>query len=313
MIPRLIISFSITLLVSLLVGCQTQLSPNRNKATSMPNTQVIHFSSQKMGEYKITLHWPDGAAPKQGWPIIYLLDGDSYFSSAASILTAQSCERCVIQNGVVVAIDYVGKSRRAYDYLMKPDTLTLEILPDKKVNFPEAYGGADDFFTFIEQELKPEIEKKWAINPHQQTIFGHSYGGLFVLHAFLTHPHIFTTYIASSPSLWFSGRYLFNELKPFIQQNKTVNNPVNLLISVGGNEQSLIAAEKKLPEAKQKMLLTHRQNRRMIDDSARLFEILKQADIKNVNVNYTIYANQTHQTAPLIALQDGIQVGFARE
>ncbi|BBI61027.1 hypothetical protein HSBAA_23330 [Vreelandella sulfidaeris] len=67
------------------------------------------------------------------------------------------------------------------------------------------HGGADRFLSFIEGHLKPEINRRFAINTEQEAIFGHSLGGLFVLHALLTQPSSFDRYIAISPSLWWYG------------------------------------------------------------------------------------------------------------
>ncbi|MWN90054.1 alpha/beta hydrolase [Gilliamella sp. Pra-s65] len=278
------------------------------------NVSVELFHSKYIGDYKITIYSPNKPIPKGGWPIIYLLDGDSYFLTAHNILAIQTCERCIIQDGIIVAIDYFGESRRALDDLPKPEEYTLEVLPNNEINFPKQYGGADAFFDFISQELKPSMEKRFVINHHKQSIFGHSYGGLFALYCFLTKPPIFNTYIVSSPSLWFSGGYLFGTLEQFIKNtnNHVLKQPVNLLISVGGSEQSLSLVEKTLPKIKQEELLKHRQNRKMVDYITTLFEKLKQANISHLQLNYVIYPNQTHKSSAIIALQDGIQIGFQR-
>ncbi|OCG09220.1 hypothetical protein A9G13_02370 [Gilliamella sp. wkB178] len=279
----------------------------------VPNSQIERFHSQHIGDYKVTIYAPNKPAPKDGWPIIYLLDGDSYFLTAVNIVTSQSCDRCNIQEGIIVAIDYYDQTRRGQDYLPKPDKLLLEVLPNNQVNFIENYGGADAFWHFISQELKPAMEKRFVINRHKQAIFGHSYGGLFTLYAWLTKPAIFDTYAISSPSMWFSGGFIFNPLAQYIQQNanKPLTQPVNVLLSVGGSEQSLIAAEKNLPPAKQKQLLQHRQHRKMVDYATELFSKLKHANIENLRLNYVIYPQQSHKTAAVIALQDALQSSFS--
>ncbi|MWN05458.1 hypothetical protein GA0061081_11011 [Gilliamella bombicola] len=296
----------------LLTACQANSS--KFNPLVIQNVSVERFHSKYIGDYKITIYSPNKPIPKDGWPIIYLLDGDSYFLTANNILTTQTCERCIIQDGIIVAIDYFGESRRALDDLPKPEVYTLEVLPNKEINFPKQYGGADAFFSFISQELKPAMEKRFAINPHKQSIFGHSYGGLFALYCFFTKPPVFNTYVVSSPSLWFSGGYLFDTLDQFIKNpnSHVLKQPTNLLISVGGSEQSLSEVEKSLSKIKQEELLKHRQNRKMVDSITKLFEKLKQANISNLRLSYVVYPNQTHKTSAMIALQDGIQIGFQR-
>lgn len=305
---RLILVYFVV--IFMLTGCQTDRKKSMNVIVANAKTEVVH--SKSIGDYKITIYTPNKPTPKDGWPVIYLLDGDSYFLTAYNMMTNQACDRCVIKEGMIVAIDYSGESRRGLDYLPKPEKLVAEILPNHQINLPVSYGGADDFYDFLTKELKPEIEKRFPINPNKQAIFGHSYGGLFNLYAFLAKPIAFDTYIISSPSMWFSGGYMFDLLSQHLTNDKppTLGKPVNLWLSVGGAEQSLLAAELSLPKAEQKILLQHRQNRKMVDSSTRLFEKLKQANITNLQLSYTIYPNQSHKTVAIFALQEGIQVNF---
>jgi predicted alpha/beta superfamily hydrolase len=37
---------------------------------------------------------------------------------------------------------------------------------------------------------------------------GYSFGGLTAIYCMLTRPHMFDAYIAISPSLWFSNKYV---------------------------------------------------------------------------------------------------------
>jgi predicted alpha/beta superfamily hydrolase len=60
-------------------------------------------------------------------------------------------------------------------------------------------GGADRFLNLIQNELIPEIEKRYRTAPYR--IFaGHSLGGLLAIHALITRPELFNAYIAVSPS-----------------------------------------------------------------------------------------------------------------
>lgn len=67
--------------------------------------------------------------------------------------------------------------KRAYDYTPKP---SAEFQAQGKYK----YGGADQFIAFLNSELKPEIAKQFPINSQQQSLYGHSFGGLFVLYHF---------------------------------------------------------------------------------------------------------------------------------
>lgn len=303
--------FSLLYIIMLLIitGCQS-ISISTNNVV-VPNTRTEIFHSTANGDYKVTIYTPNKPTPKGGWPIIYLLDGDSYFLTASDIIKSQACERCILQEGIIVAIDYLNQTRRDFDFLPKPDHFVYETLPNNQINLSGKYGGADAFYDFLTKELKPEMEKRYKINLKQQAIFGHSYGGLFNLYIFLTKPVIFNTYVVSSPSMWFSDGYMFKVLSKYLLDNQPpFINPINLLISVGGSEQSLLPFDRKLPKEKQNLLLKHRQNRKMVDNSKHLFDQLKQAKIHNLNLSYKVYPQQSHKTAAIIALQDGIQINF---
>ena len=305
--PRFTLLYIIMLLI--ITGCQS-ISISTNNVV-VPNTRTEIFHSTANGDYKVTIYTPNKPTPKSGWPIIYLLDGDSYFLTANDIIKSQACDRCILQEGIIVAIDYLNQTRRDFDFLPKPDHFVFETLPNNQINLSGKYGGADAFYDFLTKELKPEMEKRYKINLKQQAIFGHSYGGLFNLYIFLTKPVIFNTYVVSSPSMWFSDGYMFKVLSKYLLDNQPpLINPVNLLISVGGSEQSLLPFDRKLPKEKQNLLLKHRQNRKMVDNSKHLFDQLKQAKIHNLNLSYKVYPQQSHKTAAIIALQDSIQINF---
>lgn len=102
-----------------------------------------------------------------------------------------------------------------------------------KVNYK--YGGADKFINFLNDELKPEIAKQFPVNSQQQSLYGHSFGGLLVLYHFFQKPDAFQRYFAASPSLWFDQGMLFQQLNHWKSQKQS-NSPM-LLTTVGTHEQ----------------------------------------------------------------------------
>jgi uncharacterized protein len=66
-------------------------------------------------------------------------------------------------------------------------------------------GGADRFLQFIETELVPWVEGRYRTEKFR-AFAGHSFGGLFALHALATRPALFNAVVAVSPSLpWRQG------------------------------------------------------------------------------------------------------------
>jgi hypothetical protein len=70
-----------------------------------------------------------------------------------------------------------------------------------------ASGGADKFLAFLKNELVPYINKSYPANGNNM-LYGHSFGGLFSVYAFLTEPQLFNAYLAADPSLWWDSNYI---------------------------------------------------------------------------------------------------------
>lgn len=127
------------------------------------------------------------------YPVLYLTDGEAQFAHTAATV------EFLARNGrmpemIVVAI---GNTDRTRD--LTPTKATLARPDGSQMEFPTA-GGADRFLTFIATELKPFVEKKYRTAPFS-VFAGHSFGGLFAMHAFTTRPDAFNGYIAVSPTL----------------------------------------------------------------------------------------------------------------
>jgi predicted alpha/beta superfamily hydrolase len=65
-------------------------------------------------------------------------------------------------------------------------------------------GGADKFLVFLKNELVPYINKTYPTNG-ENTLYGHSFGALFVMYALLNEPQVFKSYIAADPSFWWGN------------------------------------------------------------------------------------------------------------
>ncbi len=207
---------------------------------SIPRTEQWEMTSNKTGRsYRIYVAKPLQEAPPEGFPIMYVLDGNAMFGTMVESVRLQS--RAQMKTGVapaiVVAIGYQSDEpfdkQRFIDFTLPTP---LEELP-KKANeqlWPEL-GGAEGFLAFIEQELKPEVERKYPVDRNRQAIFGHSLGGLFVLQVMLTRPEAFQTYLAGSPSIHWNKTFILDAQKRFIAQiqQQEVKQPIQTLIAVG--------------------------------------------------------------------------------
>lgn len=283
------------LLALIALAAPSGAAVTQDKPYTLANTLVHSLNSPENGEYKIMVSWPEGKAPPEGWPVIYLLDGESVFPGAVSLMQRLTCERCPLTPGVVVAIDYPGDSRRERDYRPTVDKVALEPNPAGGTYPPGAPGEAQKFWRFIDAELRPWVAQLWKINPQRQALFGHSYGGLFTTWLFMTSPDAFQHFYASSPSVWWNDRYLLR----MAQKWQPDEGQTQLSISVGGYEQSLQPQEARLPEAKRAGLLKHRGQRAMVDGNREMANaLIAKAPHR---VDFTLVEGQSHLTvAPLV-------------
>lgn len=205
----------------------------------IPGSEVFDVRSQQGLDYRIFLSIPDQSPPQEGFPVLFVLDGNAYFPLAATLSRFQA--RGPHSGLVIVGIGYptddaFHMQRRTFDMTTKADPKKLP--PSRGGRGWHESGGADQFLEFIQNELKPLVAKKITIDDEHQAILGHSFGGLFVMHTLFTHPKSFQIYIAISPSGWWNDYALLQEERAFSHDIKSLEKPVRLLIEVGELELS---------------------------------------------------------------------------
>jgi predicted alpha/beta superfamily hydrolase len=238
--------FSVSLLVFLSLASENFAQPDLSKplGPTIADTGSKFYNFEKFdidsndGErhYKIVVGVPKTAEPKteknkKAYPVIYMLDGNAALASLSDELFSR-----LESLPVLVAIGYKTELRfdvvsRAFDY--------TPALPDgAKPNDERGRkgGGADIFAEFVETKIKPKVESFVQIDKQRQTIWGHSYGGLFVLNTLFKHPEMFQNYVAADPSLWWQNGVILKIENQFTEQIKKKGiekNKLNLSILVG--------------------------------------------------------------------------------
>lgn len=207
-------------------------------AGAQQNQQFNLTNPVNQQKYLIQVFQPQVATPKQGFPVVYLLDGNAAFPYASVI--AQSIEFSYARNKqvppVIVAIGYpinstIDVKSRTFDYT-PPFDGEFKPLANRPIS-PYPQGGAEQFFQFIQTQLKPIISKHYSINDQQQTLFGHSYGGLFSLYTLFNHPNAFQHYVAASPSIWWNDYNILQHAQHFSQQSTAHDLSKTLTLTIG--------------------------------------------------------------------------------
>jgi len=73
-------------------------------------------------------------------------------------------------------------------------------------------GSADKFLKFFKDELIPYVNKTYPTTG-DNTLFGHSFGGVFVTYALINEPQLFNNYIAGDPSYWWDNGVMLKQVK----------------------------------------------------------------------------------------------------
>jgi predicted alpha/beta superfamily hydrolase len=192
--------------------------------------------------YRIFVFVPATDPPAEGFPLVVAVDGNMVFPILATVsATFQLTGKTAIAVGIGYPTSEPSELMRLRTRDLTPPT-PLERIPQRPGLPPvdlADYGGADDFFRFLQEELLPTIAEAYPTDPADRTLYGHSWGGLFTLGVLFKHPEAFRNYVASSPSIWWNQRAVLADFPAFRTKIATGICAPRILISVGGTEQKV--------------------------------------------------------------------------
>lgn len=108
-------------------------------------------------------------------------------------------------DSVVVSIGY-PLADSVYDFTQR----SIDFQPPLPVP-QDPPSGANALIEFTDNVLRPWVRSTVFPNVSftRDALYGHSFGGLFVIHALITRPDLFDTFIAASPAInWNNGSIL---------------------------------------------------------------------------------------------------------
>ncbi|MDH2373597.1 alpha/beta hydrolase-fold protein [Cobetia sp. 3AK] len=203
-------------------------------------TSFTQHSSTTGHDYLIQVALPQVALPKEGYPVLLVLDGNRHldlFTAARDILGRRGYDKAP-SDLAIVAVGYAGETdgqAKAVRDIVTKLRLKDFTPPLTTGTAPEGTGGGEDFLDYLTQALPPELASRYPLDLARPALVGHSLGGLFALHAQQKAPEAFGAIFAISPSLWWR------------QENDPANWPLRLAcsemagpvyIAAGGREQS---------------------------------------------------------------------------
>ncbi len=249
----------------------------------------ITISSKVLHEDRaIYIHYPKGSDknPTARYPVLYVLDADTHFD-----LCRQYCEYLsrwdvnVMPEMIVVGITNTDRARdltptnTTFNYFGKVESTSDSWL--------RTSGGNENFFRFIEDEVKPYVNTHYKTQPFN-VLGGHSFGGITALNCMLMHPDFFNAYIAVSPSIWWDHQYILKLANQKLQKNTILN---KMLFCSDGNEGVSDGS-------------TFHTNLIKFDS------LIKSKSIKGLRYEYVYYPTETHMTVPVNSYLEGLRFIF---
>src|SRR5215213_1689986 len=213
-LTRLLSSFAVLLVIAF-------------AAIAQPATGTVKrltIKSAVLGEERTVLvRTPAGyEINKVSYPVLYMTDGDAHMGHTSSTI------EFLTQNGRIPDLIVVGVTNTDRTRDLTPAKST-DKNPAGELRFPTS-GGADNFLKFFETELIPEIEKQYRVQPYR-ILAGHSLGGLFAIHALISKPGLFNSYVAVSPSLQWENGEALKRAEDFLKNQKELK--ATLFVSLG--------------------------------------------------------------------------------
>ncbi|MGH1385817.1 alpha/beta hydrolase-fold protein [Kordia sp.] len=247
----------------------------------------------------IWIHVPDGdydgVTKKKKYPVLYLLDGSSHFHSVVGMMHQLSPAKgnTICPEMIIVGILNTNRTRDLTP--TKPSKKSSHL----SRHMVENSGGGEAFISFIEKELIPYIDSKYATESYRVFI-GHSLGGLTVMNTLIHKPELFNAYVAIDPSMWWDNKNLLRTIKNTKFDEKYSNKSLFLAVA------NTMSKEMDTIKVKKDTTYATRHIRAILE----LHSVLKKDILTNVSYKRKYYKDDTHGSIPLIATYDALRYIF---
>lgn len=217
---------------------------------------------------KLSIFLPEGYDAKEArFPVIYVLDADGRDQHTVPTARFLSLNN-KMPKAIVVGVSNIDRNH--------------DFLPDSSQSATTG-GGADNFVQFFKKELIPYINKNFKTESFN-VLVGHSFGGVFVMHALLNDPDLFDAYIAIDPSFWYKNNMQVKSAQIEFLKTKNWNKTIFITGREGGGMKDMgITSMEKL---------------------------LKSSAPTGLKWKVVGYSNEDHGSVPFKSVYDGLRYIF---
>ncbi len=242
--------------------------------------KVTLFSKVLNEDRELWVYKPQNYNENNTYHVLYLLDAKTHFHTATGVVKYLT-ENNLMPQTIVVALPNTNRVRDFTPPIDgKPQSRMQKFISKK---FPQS-GGADNFLSFLDKELIPYIDKSYSTVPHR-TLVGHSNGGLFSLHAFVTKPNLFANYIIMSPSGWWSNEEVDSNINSLFKTETAIKGNIFLTVGNEGNQ--------------------------ILSNALSISANLEVQPMKTLSWEFTHMKEETHMSITMPSLYKGLKAVFA--
>lgn len=200
----------------------------------MTGSQVWDVPDPKSGRgYQVFVSLPDSydKNPQRHYPVLYVTDADYAFPIVRQISRRLNVEDTQVDDFILVGLSYAAgdtaMDSRRRDYTPTPNG-------PKSAPAGAVHGQGPAYQTYVRDQVKPFIEKRFRVDPARNLFLGHSYGALLGAQILLSEPEMFSGYILGSPSFWYDDRVITKLEAGYAGKRKDL--PARVYMYVGAYE-----------------------------------------------------------------------------
>lgn len=244
-------------------------------AIAQTHTVITKLYAQAVKDsFEIYITTPKPIDPTKLYDVIYYCDASLKSGNQLRAMIDDSAYTKRVNQTIFVGIGHIGN----YHVLRRRDYILPFINKGDTVAKSDSYGQVENFYRFLTTELMPNINSAYKTNTANNTILGHSLGGLFAFYCLFKNKDYFKNYYALSPALWIDkySIYRFNKLSGTTMPQR------NLYFSAGSQE-----------------TLNH-----IKKGTTAMEAFLQQQQYSGLRFTYTVHEGQTHNSQVALSLHD---------
>lgn len=286
------------------------------------NAHRLDYISSITGRpYRLFVSVPSGTPPAPGWPVVYLIDANLHFGIAVDTARIQQCWPDT-RNAVIVGIGYqTGSVQQALTIRNKdltPETSEAWTRRGWQASMKadhRSFGGVEPYIRMLIEEVPGLVAHFAPIDADDKTLIGHSLGGLTALTIFLRWPEAFGQYVAISPSIWMTDRWVLQFVDAFVARAETGAIKARILLSAGEHEEA-VTLFPPLPSQNSPMSQatyeTMTRDCAMVTNAAALTARLGPLKDKGVDAQFVVHPGEDHRSVVPAGIARGIYFSLYR-